>query len=355
MNARPFAPRILVALCWLASIAGLGLAPAASAEVVVTTLSTQEVGSSFTLDGSMQAQHQTVVSAQASGRITALHVKAGDRVKLGQLLAVIDDRATQAGVAQAQAGVAQAQAQLENAKSQFERTQELVKKGFMGEAALDTARAQLRTAQAATAQASAARSGTTLAQGFTRVTAPQAGVVLATHAEVGDLAAPGVPLVTVFLPTAMRAVLHVPASLMSSVRAATGVQIKLNNGQWIKPVKQTLLPSADPVSQTVEMRLDLAASDTAAAMPGEQLQVRFTAGQSQRLVVPRQAVVRRGELTGVYVVQGQGQAQRFVLRAVRLGATVGDTDIEVLAGLRAGDQIALQPVAAAQHGSQTKE
>lgn len=355
MNARPVTPRSLIALAWLASMTFVTLSPASAADVAVTTLSTQAVGASFTLDGSVQARHQTTVSAQASGRVTSLQVKAGDRVKVGQLLAVIDDRVTQAGVAQAQAGVAQAQAQLDNARAQFERTEQLVKQGFMGEAALDTARAQLRTAQAATAQASAARSGSNLAQGFTRVAAAQDGVVLATHTEVGDLAAPGAPLLTIFSPTAMRAVVYVPASLMASVRSANEVRIKLNDGRWVKPLQQTLLPIADPVSQTVELRLDLAASDTEGVMPGQQLQVSFDAGRSQRLVVPREAVVRRGELTAVYVSQGQGAAQQFVLRAVRLGAGVGEADVEVLAGLSAGDTVALQPIAAAQHGASAKE
>ena len=354
MNARPFSLRVVAAAGVLAGAALMGAAPAIAADVAVSTLSTQPVGASFTLDGSMQAQRQATVSAQASGRITALNVKAGDTVKAGQILAVIDDRSTQAGVAQAQAGVAQAQAQMSNAQAQYERTQQLVKQGFMGEAALDTARAQLRSAQAATAQAAAARSQSNLAQGFTRVAAPQAGVVLATHVEVGDLAAPGAPLVTVFAPTAMRAVVHVPASLMASVRAATLVQVKLNDGRWVKPVRQTLLPVADPVSQTVEMRLDLAAADTGTGMPGEQLQVRFAAGLSERLVVPRDAVVRRGELTAVYVAQGQGASQQFVLRAVRLGASVADSGVEVLAGLKAGEQVALQPVAAAQHRPASK-
>lgn len=321
----------------------------AQTPVAVATLAAQAVGSGVSLDGSMQAREQATVSAQASGRVMALHVKAGDAVKKGQLLAVIDDRVTRAGVAQTQAGIEQAQAQWRNAQAQFERTQALVTKGFMGQAALDDARAALRAAQAAREQALAAHRQSALAQDFTRVTAPQAGVVLSTHLDAGDLAGVGAPIATIYTPQALRAVVHVPASLMPDVRKATAVRVQLHDGRVVTPSKQTILPSADPVSQTIEVRLDLPADQTLSAMPGEQLQVRFELGQSDRLVVPRQAVVRRGELTAVYVMRGDGEQARYVLRAVRLGHVVGEQGVEVLAGLSVGDRVALSPVAASQH------
>jgi multidrug efflux pump subunit AcrA (membrane-fusion protein) len=107
--------------------------------VTVMTVGAQAVGAGLEMDGCLQAVRQTVLSALASGRIAQLSVKAGDQVKAGQVLAVIDDRATEAGVAQAQAGVAQADARLVNAKAQFERTRDLRAQGFVAQAALDTA------------------------------------------------------------------------------------------------------------------------------------------------------------------------------------------------------------------------
>ena len=320
-----------------AVLLGLGAAAPAAAQAAlpsVITLSAQSVGNGFGFDGNMQARTQATVSAQASGRVLRVLVKAGDRVKKGQVLAEIDDRMSQNDVAAATA-------QWRNAQAQLERTQSLVKKGFMSEAALDNVQAQVRSAEAARAQAQ-------LALSFTKVTAPQSGLVLNTHVEAGDLAAPGAPIVTVYQPELMRAVVHVPASLLEQVRQANGVQVHLSNGQWVTPASKTVMPAADPVSQTVEVRLDLKPQDTQSAIPGEQLQVRFHSGNSERLVVPMHAVVRRGELTAVYVAHGDGDKARFVLQPVRLGQTLVDGSVVVVAGLKAGDRVSSTPVAAAQ-------
>lgn len=352
--------RALSLLAWgLAGAAVLGAGPvrsqsgdASGPQVPVMTLGAQSVGATLTLDGSLQAVRQSVLSAQASGRIATLAVKAGDRVKAGQVLAVIDDRATQAGVAQAQAGVAQAQANLANAKAAYERTKELRAQGFVAQAALDSALAQYRAAEAGGAAARAGQTQASVAQGFTRLTAPWDGWVLATHAEAGALAMPGAPLLTVYAPQPIRAVVHVPASQQPLASQAQRVEVQLpGTDRWVSPASQSTVPAADPVSQTVEWRLNLGEADGAGQVPGRQVKVRFVGSTAQaapqRLVVPATALLRRGELTGVYVVtaKGEGQAEGFALRAVRTGATHGD-GVEVHAGLKAGDRVALDPVRA---------
>ena len=291
---------------------------------------------------------QTVLSAQASGRIAQLSAKAGDRVKAGQVLAVIDDRATQAGVAQADA-------QLVNAKAQFERTRDLRAQGFVAQAALDTAQSQLKAAQAGMAAARAGQTQSSLAQGFTRLTAPYDGWVLQTHVEAGALAMPGMPVLTVYAPQPIRAVVYVPASQQALAQNAQRIEVRLpGTERWVRPASSASLPAADPVSQTVEWRLDLSAADGAHQVPGRQVQVLFVgSGEQQRLVVPEAVLVRRGELTAVYVViaRGEGQPDGFSLRAVRTGAGRtgagrGDAGLEVLAGLKAGERVALDPVRA---------
>lgn len=328
-----------------------------SAQVVpVAQVGQRDVGQGVELDGSLQAVRQSVLSAQASGRIAQLAVKAGDKVRAGQLLAVIDDRVTQAGVSQAQAQVAQADAQLANARANFERTRNLHAQGFISQAALDVAQTQYKAAQAGASGAVAGQTQSQLAQGFTRLTAPYDGWVLATHAETGDLAMPGTPVLTVYAPQPMRAVVHVPASRQALAAKAATLEIKLPDGRSVAPVSRTALPAADPVSQTVEWRLDLAADVSAGLVPGQQVQVRFVSSQAQRLTVPTQAVFRRGELTAVYVVRskeaaGAGQSGAFVLRAVRLGAAHGSAGYEVLSGLAGGERVALDPVRAGLAGA----
>ncbi len=124
------------------------------------------------------------------------------------------------------------------------------------------------------------------------------------------------------------------------------MQVRLGN-VWVAPSARSSMPSADPVSQTVEWRLELAAADTAALLPGQPVRVRFVGGQAQRLVVPPSAVLRRGELTAVYVASGSG----FVLRAVRLGADHGAQGVEVVAGVAAGERVAQDAVRAGLAGA----
>ena len=169
--------------------------------------------------------------------------------------------------------------------------------------------------------------------------------------EAGQLAMPGAPILTVYAPQPIRAVVYVPASQQPLALQASAVEMQLpGTDRWVKPVSQTTVPAADPVSQTVEWRLNLSEADGANQVPGRQVKVRFVGSAAQaapqRLVVPASALLRRGELTGVYVVTTKGEGvQGFALRAVRTGATHGD-GVEVLAGLKAGDQVALDPVRA---------
>ena len=224
------------------------------------------------------------------------------------------------------------------------------RQGFISQAALDTAETELRAAKAGAEQARATRSQAALARGFTSANAPFDAVVLATHVESGDLATPGRPLVTLYAPGRLRAVVQVPASRSALARAATDVEVRLPDGRWVKPAARTELPTADPVSQTVEWRLDLAPSASPGLSPGQSVMVRFDgaaiASASAKPVLPAEALLQRGELTAVYAVQGD----RFVLKAVRVGAPVAG-GVELLAGLKPGERVALDPVRAGLAGA----
>ena len=177
--------------------------------------------------------------------------------------------------------------------------------------------------------------------------------MLATHLDVGDLATPGRAIATLYAPGALRAVVMVPASMAAAARNATQVQLLLADGQRLSPSASSLLPGTDPVSQTVEWRLDLPVASVnpasaAGLIPGQALRVTFDAtpvaagNSASGLLLPPAALLRRGELQAVYGQQGQ----RFVLRAVRTGADLGAAGVVVLAGLKAGERYALDAVAA---------
>ncbi len=350
----------LLAACGLTLLLSMspiaGAQPAASAASAVTVptavLALSGNAAEFSLTGAIQAVRQVTLAAQTSGNVTQLAVKAGDRVKAGQLIARVDDRASGAGVRASVAGVEQAQAQWLNSKQQLERTRDLRQQGFISQAAVDSADAQYRAAQAGLDQARASQSQASLSNTFAKVTAPFDGIVLSTHVETGELAAPGRPLVTLYAPGRMRAVVDVPASQSTSARAATQTEVGLPDGRWLTPSLRQELPSADPVSQTVEWRLELPATTSANVNPGQSVQVRFSgapapSGNATRPRVPSAAVLQRGELSAMYAVQDG----RFVLRPVRLGPDQGKGTVEVLAGLKPGDRYALDAVRAGLAGA----
>jgi len=338
---------VLAAVCFTSAVLAQD-----AVQVPLSTVQLKSVGYGFELDGVVQPVKQSTVSAQASGRIVSLLVKAGDKIRAGQLLATIDDRETQTGVQRSRAQSAQAQAELGNAQANFDRTRDLLAKGFVSAAAMDTANAQLKSAQAGREQATAGEKQSGLTQGFTRVSAPFDAFVLQTLSEAGDLAFPGKPLLTLYAPLPLRVVVQVPVSRSTLVPGNTTVEVQVmaadGSPQWVRPSLVSHLPTADAVSQTIEWRLELPDASAKAVLPGQQVRVRFAAGQSQRLVIPASAVLRRGELTAVYVVSGKG----FSLKAIRLGSEHGAQGIEVLAGLSESDRVALDPVRAGLSGAQ---
>ncbi len=322
----------------------------AGPRVHVVALGARAVSTGYEIDGVVEAVRQATVSAQATGRVATLQVKVGDKVRAGQVLATIDDRDTQTGVARSQAQVAQSEAELANAQANVQRTRDLRKQGFVSQAALDVAESQFKAAQAARAGAGAGAQQARLAQSFTQITAPFDGYVLETLAQAGDLAVPGKPVATVYASQPLRVVVQVPASMAQTARTAKSIELQVSGSgdatQWVAPASQQGVTAADPVSQTLTWKMDVPAGVAAQMMPGQQTRVRFVGGSAQRMVVPQTAVLRRGELTGVYVATDKG----FVLKAVRLGAAHGDS-LEVVAGLKAGDAVAANAIQAGLAGA----
>jgi len=345
---RPFTLAVCLALTAIAARA----ADALPVRVPTTVVGGAAGSAAMELDAVLQPVRQATVTAQVGGNVVALRVKAGDTVKRGQPLVRLDDREVRANTARSDAAVAQAEAELRNVQQVLERNRALKKDGFVSQAAIDNADNQTQAAQAAVRQAQAARAQATVAQGFADLVAPFDAVVLATHVETGDLALPGRALVTLYEPGRMRAVAQVSASRVAMANAATEVQVLLADGQTLAPSAREMLPTADPVTQTVEWRLTLPATATQ-LRPGQTARVlartpaaAAQAGGPARLSLPSQAVLRRGELTAVYVAVPHG----FALRAVRVGPAAGGL-VDVLSGLNAGERVALDPVRAGLQGA----
>lgn len=346
----PVIRHVFVVLALLATQAGAAMPDPAGIRVATVPVGQSGAGSVFDIDGVLEPQRQATVTAQVGGSVLALRVKAGDTVRRGQALVRLDDREMRANTARSDAAVVQAQSALRDAQQVLERNRELRKSGFLSAAALDSIENQVKSAQAAVTQAQAARTQAAVTQGFADLVAPFDAVVLATHVEAGDLALPGRALLTLYQPGLLRAVAYVPASRVAETAASTDVVVVLPDGRSVAPTAREMQPTADPVSQTVEWRLPLPASATG-LRPGQMVRVRASGAAAQadaaaRLTVPREAILRRGELTAVYVATAKG----FILRAVRVGPAL-DQQVEVLAGLRSGERIARDPVRAGLPGA----
>ena len=299
------------------------------------------------IDGVVEAVMQSTLSSQIAGRVLSLNVKAGDRVKAGQVLATIDDRETQTGVLRSQAQLQQSDAELRQLQIALKRTQDLKAQGFVSAAALDLAEAQYKAAQAGRDSAGATTQQAKVAQSFSKITAPYDAWVLETSAQAGDLALPGKPLMTVYAPQPLRVVMQWPASEKNSLPKLQDIQIQMGT-ETVKPVAMQVMPNADGVSQTIGIKLDLQRTGVALqAAPGMQVRVR-TAGIAQaKGLVPASAILRRGEITAVYVAQGNG----FAMKLVRLGADHGSAGVEIWAGLKEGELIAVDAIQAGMKGA----
>lgn len=340
-------PLFLLAVLWPVASWAQPAAVPAKVPVPVLVVGQAAGAAGVELDGRLEALRQATLGAQVAGNVVQLAVKAGDRVAAGQLIARIDERDVQAGLVRSEAALAQAGAEQRQAALETERQRALRAQGFVSQAAVDQAQTRLEAAQAGLAQARAARGQAALARGFAAITAPFAGVVQATHVEVGDLAGSGRPIATLLAPGELRASVPVSASRAPLLRQATRVEVGLPDGRWIEPLRRTELPVTDAVSQTVEWRLDLPPAALVGLLPGQSVRVRFSgAAGAARPVVPEAAVLRRGELNAVYAVQDQG----FVLKAVRVGAS-RNGQVELLAGVRAGERIAADALRAGLAGA----
>ena len=325
-------------------VLGLGTAAMVSAEIEVAPVVQSAAAGVYVVDATVQAVKQSVVSAQVPGRVLQLLVRAGDAVTAGQVIARIDDREWVAAEASSQAAIFEAQANLARAELDFKRTQELARRNFVSSAALDQAESQAKAlrARVESLQANSRAAGATRSHAV--ITAPYAGLVAATQAEVGDMAMPGKPVVTLFAPGRLRVVSYIPETQMDGVRSGlvkTPPVVEIG-GQRVPGMQTTILPAADPGTRTTEIRIDL--PEGVQAIPGQFARVRFAlamAASSPRLSIPETAILRRGELTAVYVRADDG---RFQQRQVRLGEALPDGRIEVLAGLKAGENVALDPV-----------
>ncbi len=284
-------------------------------EVVPVASSPREVVEEVV--GSVRTKTRAVVEASVSGRISKMPVVLGQQVKAGELLAEIDAQ-------EILARHEQAGAQREQASRDLERAKTLIKKQVSSRQEFDAAEARFRVAEAALHEMR-----TML--GYARVTAPFDGVISRKLADVGDLAAPGKPLLEIEERGTLRFEADVPEALIDGVAAGQKVSVSIpavqkSFGAGVVEVS----PTADSASRTFLIKLDLPADPALRA--GQFGRAAIPVGRADSVRVPADSVVQRGQMEMVFVVR-DGAA---VLRLVKTGKRIGD-EVEILSGLAPGE------------------
>lgn len=288
--------------------------------------------------GTVQSRVTAEISSRLAAHILQLPVHAGMTVKAGDLLVALDGRDVQARVKQAESGLTAAKAVLAEAETDAKRYDHLAKVGAASQQQMQQAQMRFETAQAAVAQAEEAVKEARVGLDDTEVRSPFDAIVVDKHAETGDLASPGRPLLTIQKPTDLRLEAPVSEACARRIRTDAPVRVRVDALDLTVDTHVTeIVPAVDPRSRSFLVRADLPAN--AALQPGMFGRFQFRCGERQALTVPAEAVVSRGQLDYVYAVE----ADRARLRLVRMGRTMDDARVEVLSGLAAGDLIVAEP------------
>ena len=312
--------------------------------------------------GVVRSVNTAVLAAQLAGAVREIHVQAGDRVRRGQLLAVLDDRTAQAQVQGAEAGVeeaAQGEAEIEQAltaaaaerayaEATFNRYKNLLAKNSLSRQEYDGAEAHYQAALA-NERAIAAKKQQILARqrqarsqqesaktylSYARIVSPMDGIVTAKSVDAGTVVMPGAPLLTVEDTSRYRLEVSVPEAYLANIKNQAAVPVSTEEGQFEGRVAE-VVPAADSTSHTFVTKIDL--PHDSKCRSGEYGQASISVGEAKSLAVPASAVVEHGELEGVFVVNTDGSVE---YRLVKTGRSFGKR-VEILSGLAASERVAV--------------
>ena len=264
--------------------------PAAAVRLTTATIESHQATEDVV--GTVRSKLRAVIEAKVSGRLLQYRAAPGQLVKAGDLLAELD-------VQEIRAKREQAKAVLDQAQRDLARQEQLIATKATSQQELDAATARVKVAVAGLNEAE-----TML--GYASVTAPFDGVVTRKLADVGDLAMPGKPLMEIEAPTVLRFETDLPESLLDRIKQGATLPVSIPSlPQPLTATVSEISPVADAVSRTFMIKLDL--PEAAGLRPGQFGRVAVPVAETKLLLVPRQAVLRRGQLEAVFVVRdGRG-------------------------------------------------
>ena len=305
--------------------------------VQVKTVSEDSSSPFLTVSGKIEAAKSANISTRMMGYVDKIYVNVGDKVNKGQLLMSVNNADVSAQLAQVNAGITEAEAAFTNAEKDFNRFSTLFKENSASQKELDGITANYNMAKARLESAKQMRNGVNAQMGYANIRAPFNGVVTNKFISAGDMANPGMPLLEVESPGKYQVLAMVPESEILAVKNDTEVtvQVKALNENVKGKVTEVSTSSKNTGGQyLVKVILD---KTDAQILSGMYATVQFPVARkttSSAVMIPVQAIVKKGQLSGIYTVS---QSNTALLRWLRLGRTFGD-QVEVLSGLSADEQ-----------------
>ncbi len=283
--------------------------------------------------GLVASQKQPQVAAQTMSRVLEILVAPGDRIKAGQVLAVLDDAELRSRLGQAQDHLTSVQAQYQQAQTDFHRFQNLLERKVVPAREFDQVKARYETLQAQVQQARQALQEAQAYFRYGKVVSPGNGFVAEKMVDVGDLATPGKPLFTIFDPRQMRLEAQVGEQYGPSLRPGGPVKVAIPSlNLELDTAIDEIVAQAASASRTFLVKAPLPyRSDLRPGMFGR---LWFDGRERQILLIPASAVRNIGQLETVQVSEPDGMKIRQVKTGKRYGA-----DVEILSGLQAGEKI----------------
>ncbi len=305
---------------------------------VITGVSISEVApvrveEHYETSGTVKARTISAIASRVMASVLAVHVKEGDRVKEGQLLVTLDNSDSAQRVKAAEKAVEAAQQNLSLADITYQRYRKLYDGRALTEQEIDQVETQRNVAGIELERAKAALAEAEVQRSFGRISALRSGVVTGKRVEPGNVAVPGVPLLTLEDTSSYTVEVHADESLSGKLRPGMAVPVSLEAlGREVKGAIEEVVPSVDQASRTFLVKISVKGEGL---KTGHYAKVRLPVGKREALLVSRDAVVYRGQLTGVYTVDHAGIIS---YRLVKTGKEY-DRGVEVLSGITAKDRI----------------
>jgi len=294
----------------------------------------------YAAPGTIRAAVQSTLTAKVMGNVTRILVAEGDRVKKGEPLLRIESKEISAGIAQAGGGLAAAKAALKNAEVNYKRISVLFSRGSATRFELDDAIMRRDGAKGQVEQAAGAVRQARAMKGYAVIRAPADGRITRRHVDVGDQAAPGRPLLDFSGAAPLQFQTYVPESRLASIKIAEEVRVTVSalGDRRIEGTIAEMEPASDPVTHSAKIKIDL--KGAAGALPGMYGKAFFPTGMREAVLLPKDALFTRGQLTAVYVLNEKGILH---FRLVRTGREY-DGRVEILSGLSGGERVAVSGI-----------